>query len=122
MCAGASETASMILYAVSQSRDLKPLSLGTHYLYLLALYSIVALVPDNCCDKCRAFEWGVLLMWLCRCSFPLQVSAAREAIGDADFFLVARTDARGINAKYGLEVRVLHRLQSSTQNISNVPL
>jgi hypothetical protein len=34
----------------------------------------------------------------------LQVSAAREAIGDADFFLVARTDARGVNAKYGLEV------------------
>jgi hypothetical protein len=33
------------------------------------------------------------------------VSAAREAIGDADFFLVARTDARGVNAKYGLEVR-----------------
>jgi 2-methylisocitrate lyase-like PEP mutase family enzyme len=35
----------------------------------------------------------------------LQVSAARDAIGDADFFLVARTDARGANAKYGLEVR-----------------
>jgi hypothetical protein len=38
------------------------------------------------------------------------VSAAREAIGDADFFLVARTDARGVNAKYGLEVRKLHVL------------
>lgn len=38
------------------------------------------------------------------CRPPLQVSAAREAIGDADFFLVARTDARGANAKYGLEV------------------
>jgi hypothetical protein len=37
----------------------------------------------------------------------LQVSAAREAIGDADFFLVARTDARGANAKYGLEVSQL---------------
>jgi hypothetical protein len=35
-----------------------------------------------------------------------QVSAARDAIGDADFFLVARTDARGANAKYGLEVRM----------------
>lgn len=32
------------------------------------------------------------------------MSAARDAIGDADFFLVARTDARGANAKYGLEV------------------
>ncbi|KAF8064649.1 carboxyvinyl-carboxyphosphonate phosphorylmutase [Scenedesmus sp. PABB004] len=35
--------------------------------------------------------------------FAGKVSAAREAIGDADFFLVARTDARGVNAKYGLE-------------------
>lgn len=32
-----------------------------------------------------------------------KVYAAREAIGGADFFLVARTDARGVNAKYGLE-------------------
>lgn len=37
----------------------------------------------------------------------MQVSAARDAIGDADFFLVARTDARGANAKYGLEVSLL---------------
>lgn len=29
--------------------------------------------------------------------------AAREAIGDADFFLVARTDARGVSARHGLE-------------------
>lgn len=29
--------------------------------------------------------------------------AARDAIGDADFFLVARTDARGTSAKNGLE-------------------
>lgn len=29
--------------------------------------------------------------------------AARDAIGDSDFFLVARTDARGTSAKYGLE-------------------
>eukprot|EP00879_Flechtneria_rotunda_P013606 GHRR01014212.1.p1 GENE.GHRR01014212.1~~GHRR01014212.1.p1 ORF type:complete len:246 (+),score=68.49 GHRR01014212.1:762-1499(+) len=35
--------------------------------------------------------------------FAAKVSAAREAIGNADFFLVARTDARGANAKYGLE-------------------
>jgi hypothetical protein len=33
----------------------------------------------------------------------MQIAAAREAIGDSDFFLVARTDARGISAKYGLE-------------------
>lgn len=35
-----------------------------------------------------------------------QIAAAREAIGDADFFLVARTDARGTSAKYGLEEAV----------------
>eukprot|EP00878_Enallax_costatus_P003766 GHUV01003982.1.p1 GENE.GHUV01003982.1~~GHUV01003982.1.p1 ORF type:complete len:348 (+),score=58.38 GHUV01003982.1:155-1198(+) len=35
--------------------------------------------------------------------FAGKISAAREAIGGEDFFLVARTDARGINAKYGLE-------------------
>lgn len=35
--------------------------------------------------------------------FAGKVAAAREAIGDADFFLVARTDARGSSAKYGLE-------------------
>lgn len=34
---------------------------------------------------------------------PIQIAAAREAIGSSDFFLVARTDARGISAKYGLE-------------------
>lgn len=32
-----------------------------------------------------------------------QVYAARQAIGDSDFFLVARTDARGTSAKRGLE-------------------
>jgi hypothetical protein len=32
-----------------------------------------------------------------------KIYAAREAIGDADFFLVARTDARGTSAKYGVE-------------------
>lgn len=35
--------------------------------------------------------------------FAAKIYAAREAIGDADFFLVARTDARGTSAKYGLE-------------------
>jgi len=35
--------------------------------------------------------------------FAAKISAAREAIGDADFFLVARTDARGVSARYGLE-------------------
>ena len=35
-----------------------------------------------------------------------QIAAAREAIGDHDFFLVARTDARGTSAKYGLEEAV----------------
>ena len=35
--------------------------------------------------------------------FAAKVAAAREVIGDADFFLVARTDARGTSAKYGLE-------------------
>lgn len=35
--------------------------------------------------------------------FAGKVAAAREAIGDSDFFLVARTDARGSSAKYGLE-------------------
>ncbi len=32
-----------------------------------------------------------------------KIYAAREAIGGADFFLVARTDARATSAKYGLE-------------------
>ncbi len=35
--------------------------------------------------------------------FAGKIAAAREAIGDADFFLVARTDARATSAKYGLE-------------------
>ncbi|MEW5301814.1 MAG: hypothetical protein WDW36_004649 [Sanguina aurantia] len=35
--------------------------------------------------------------------FAAKVYAARDAIGDSDFFLVARTDARGTSAKYGLE-------------------
>lgn len=47
-------------------------------------------------------------LWLAALSTLPQVSAARDAIGDADFFLVARTDARGANAKYGLEVREWH--------------
>lgn len=34
--------------------------------------------------------------------FASKVSAARAAIGDADFFLIARTDARGTSAKHGL--------------------
>lgn len=38
--------------------------------------------------------------------FAAKIAAAREAIGDADFFLVARTDARGTSAKYGLEEAV----------------
>lgn len=33
----------------------------------------------------------------------LQVAAAREAIGDADFFLIARTDARATSSKRGLD-------------------
>lgn len=32
-----------------------------------------------------------------------KVYAARQAIGDSDFFLVARTDARGTSAKRGME-------------------
>ena len=35
--------------------------------------------------------------------FAGKVAAAREAIGDADFFLVARTDARGTSAKFGFD-------------------
>lgn len=35
--------------------------------------------------------------------FAAKVAAARQAIGGEDFFLVARTDARGTSAKYGLE-------------------
>ncbi|KAG2436795.1 hypothetical protein HXX76_006319 [Chlamydomonas incerta] len=38
--------------------------------------------------------------------FAAKIAAAREAIGDHDFFLVARTDARGTSAKYGLEEAV----------------
>lgn len=33
----------------------------------------------------------------------MKIRAARDAIGDADFFLVARTDARATSAKTGLE-------------------
>ena len=35
--------------------------------------------------------------------FVAKILAAREAIGDADFFLICRTDARSTSAKYGLE-------------------
>jgi len=35
--------------------------------------------------------------------FAGKLAAARLAIHDADFFLVARTDARGVSAKHGLE-------------------
>lgn len=35
--------------------------------------------------------------------FVAKVLAAREVVGDADFFLVARTDARSTSAKHGLE-------------------
>ncbi|CAG9464809.1 unnamed protein product [Pedinophyceae sp. YPF-701] len=35
--------------------------------------------------------------------FAIKVCAAREAIGDSDFFLVARTDARALSAKHGLD-------------------
>lgn len=35
--------------------------------------------------------------------FVSKVAAAREAIGSADFFLIARTDARGCSAKHGLQ-------------------
>ena len=31
-----------------------------------------------------------------------KIASARDAIGDADFFLVARTDARATSAKSGL--------------------
>lgn len=34
--------------------------------------------------------------------FASKVSAARAAIGESDFFLIARTDARGTSAKHGL--------------------
>jgi 2-methylisocitrate lyase-like PEP mutase family enzyme len=34
--------------------------------------------------------------------FASKVAAARAAIGEADFFLIARTDARGTSAKHGL--------------------
>jgi 2-methylisocitrate lyase-like PEP mutase family enzyme len=36
-------------------------------------------------------------------AFVAKLMAAREVIGDADFFLVARTDARSTSAKHGLE-------------------
>jgi 2-methylisocitrate lyase-like PEP mutase family enzyme len=32
-----------------------------------------------------------------------KIAAARDAIGDADFFLVARTDARATSKMYGLQ-------------------
>jgi len=31
-----------------------------------------------------------------------KIASARDAIGDADFFLIARTDARALSAKTGL--------------------
>ena len=53
----------------------------------------------------------------------LQVAAAREAIGDADFFLIARTDARATSSKRGLDEAInraniylvynLHQLRTS---------
>lgn len=35
--------------------------------------------------------------------FAAKIYAARQAVGDTDFFLVARTDARATSAKYGLD-------------------
>ena len=35
--------------------------------------------------------------------FALKIYAARQTIGDRDFFLVARTDARATSAKRGLD-------------------
>lgn len=32
-----------------------------------------------------------------------KIASARDAIGNSDFFLVARTDARATSAKHGLE-------------------
>lgn len=32
----------------------------------------------------------------------VKIASARDAIGDTDFFLVARTDARATSAKHGL--------------------
>ena len=39
--------------------------------------------------------------------FVSKIAAAREAIGEADFFLIARTDARSASAKRGLEDAIL---------------
>jgi len=47
----------------------------------------------NCCSVLLSL--GVIVC--------LQVAAAREAIGDADFFLIARTDARATSSKRGLD-------------------
>ena len=37
------------------------------------------------------------------CPHLPQIRAAKEVIGDSDFFLVARTDVRATSAKHGLD-------------------
>ena len=61
----------------------------------------------------------------------LQVAAAREAIGDADFFLIARTDARATSSKRGLDEAInraniylvcnLHQLCTSSAQALHQP-
>ena len=71
-------------------------------------------------QPCKAHHWASLQPLLARlfstevpcppsCSCPppccpglLQIRAAKEVIGDSDFFLVARTDVRATSAKNGL--------------------
>ena len=63
----------------------------------------------------------------------LQVAAAREAIGDSDFFLIARTDARATSSKRGLDeainraniylvCRLLHLCISSALPLHHLPI
>ena len=65
-------------------------SYGQGCLHLLVSYGM---------GMCKQSSDGAFLFFL---QFAGKVAAAREAIGDSDFFLVARTDARvGLCEKHG---------------------
>lgn len=82
--------------------------LGTTTHYGEALFILGRRAVPNCCRllmqkfACHS-NLPSLIQVLHSCVHALQVAAAREAIGDADFFLIARTDARATSSKRGLD-------------------
>ncbi|KAF3781729.1 Phosphoenolpyruvate phosphomutase [Nymphaea thermarum] len=81
------------------------------------VFSVLKLTSDSHSDWLTDCEFLLLLQdqaWPKKCGHmrgkqvipaeehAAKIAAARDAIGDSDFFLIARTDARAISEKYGL--------------------